>query len=46
MTPPDSLLPYTVSGNGAILRYHVNRPKGPWARFPQDVSAVSIRVII
>ena len=45
MTPPDSPLPYMVSGNGAILRYHVNRPRGPWARFPHDVSAVSIWVI-
>lgn len=46
MTPPDAPLPYKVSGDGAILRYRINRPMGPWARFPQDVSAIFIRVFI
>ena len=46
MTPPDPPLPYVVSSNGAILRYRVNRPRGPLARFPQDVSAASIWVIV
>ena len=46
MSPPDPPLPYIVSSNGAILRYRVNKPKGPRACFPQDVSDNFIRVII
>ncbi|KAN0138283.1 hypothetical protein V8E53_003746, partial [Lactarius tabidus] len=36
ITPPDPPLPYTVTDNSVILRYRVNRPGGPWARFPVD----------
>ncbi|KAN0134642.1 hypothetical protein V8E53_007427 [Lactarius tabidus] len=36
ITPLDPPLPYTVTDNGVILRYCINRPGGPWACFPVD----------
>lgn len=40
LSPLDPPLPYKTTSQGLILRYHVSEPKGPWARWPVDVSAI------
>lgn len=40
LSPLDPPLPYKTTSQGLILRYRVSEPKGPWARWPVDVSAI------
>ena len=40
LSPLDPPLPYKTMFQGLILRYCVSEPKGPWACWTVDVSAI------